>query len=116
MYDENFPDLEVVALRKRLRELEQRLSEAHAVLRDNDLLDAKSTISDEESVCVAQIAKYKELSDKNIPFQPDDVKLFEILVKTLLSIRGKTVVEPKAKKKEEKPDVAKLLKIAKGED
>lgn len=116
-YDQ-FPDLEVIELRKRLRELEQKLAQAQAVLRENDLLDAKSHISDEEQVCIDQIAKYRELSDKKIPFQPDDVKMFEILVKTLLAIRGKSIAPAaeKKKKKEEKVDVAKLLKIAQGSE
>jgi hypothetical protein len=109
-----FPDLEIVELRKRIRELESSLSQAQAVLRENDLLDAKAIISDEESICIRQIAKFKELSDKNIPFQDQDFKNLETLVKTLLAIRGKTIVAPadKKKKKEEKPDVAKLLAIA----
>lgn len=112
---EKFPDLEIVSLRKQIKELEQKLAQAQAVLREHDLLDAKSHISPEEQVCVAQIAKYKELSDKSVPFQVEDVKNFEILVKTLLAIRGKAApVEEKKKKKEEKPDVAKLLKIAEG--
>lgn len=114
-YDE-FPDLEVLALRKQVKELELKLAQAQAVLREHDLLDVKAVISDEESICTAQIAKYKELSDKNIPFQLEDVKNFEILVKTLLAIRGKSVPVEKPKKKEEKPDIAKLLKIAQGSD
>lgn len=113
-YDD-FPDLEVVSLRKQVKELESKLAQAQAVLRENDLLDAKSAIiSDEEVIVTAQIAKLRELSDKNIPFQIEDVKVLEILVKCLLAIRGKTVVEEKPKKKEAKPDVSKLLRIAQG--
>ena len=110
---EKFPDLEIIELRKRVRELEASLAEAKAVLRDNGLEEAKSVVSDEEAVCIRQIAKYKELSDKNVPFQPDDVKMFETLVKTLLAIRGKVIapVQEKKKKKEEKPELEKLLSI-----
>lgn len=108
-----FPDLEVVSLRKQVKELEAKLAQAQAVLREHDLLDAKSHISDEELVCVAQIAKYKELSDKNVPLELEDVKQFEILVKCLLSIRNKSApVEIKKKQKEDKPDIKKLLAIA----
>lgn len=110
-YDE-LPDLEVVSLRRLVKELEAKLAQAQAVLRENDLLDATNApVSDEESVAVKQIALIKELSDKGIPLQLEDIKQFEILVKTLLAIRGKSIPEEK-KKKEEKPDIAKLLKIA----
>ena len=109
---DTFPDLEVLSLRRKVQELEAKLEQAQAVLREHDLLDAKANISDEEAICVAQIAKYRELSDKKIPFQMEDTKNFEILVKCLLAIRGKTITEPKSKKKEDKPDIAKLLKIA----
>jgi VIT1/CCC1 family predicted Fe2+/Mn2+ transporter len=109
---EKFPDLEILSLRKKIKELEQQLSQAQSVLREYDLLDAKSHISDEEIVLTRQISKMRELSDKNVPFTLEDVKVLEILVKTLLAVRGKAPVEEKrSKKKEEKPDVAKLLKI-----
>jgi hypothetical protein len=111
---ESFPDLEILELRKRVRELEAKLTAAQAVLRENDLLDAKSNISDEEQIALKLISKFKELVDKSIPFQNDDYKNFDTTVKALLAIRGKTVIAPveKKKKKEEKPDVAKLLAIA----
>lgn len=111
-YDDNFPDLEVLSLRKKVQELEQKLNQAQAVLRENDLLDAKTNISDEEAIAIKQIAQIKELSDKGIPLQLEDIKTFEILVKTLLAIRGKSIPAEKPKKKEEKPDIAKLLSIA----
>lgn len=113
---EIFPDLEIIELRKRVRELEQQLAQAQAVLRENDLLDVKANISDEEAIITKQIAKFRELSDKDIPFQNDDFKNLDILVKALLAIRGKTLapVAEKKKKKEEKPDIGKLLKIAQG--
>lgn len=109
-YDE-IPDLEIVTLRKRIQELESRLSQAQAVLRENDLLDEKSYVSAEEGICISQIAKYEELDQKNIPFQLEDVKTFEILVKCLLAIRGKSA-PVEAKKKETKVDIQNLLKIA----
>ena len=109
-YDQ-LPDAEIVSLRKQVRELEQKLAQAQSVLREHDLLDEKSHISDEENVAVKQISLIKELSDKGIPLQLEDIKQFEILVKTLLSIRGKTIPVENTKKKEEKVDVAKLLKF-----
>lgn len=112
--DESFPDLEVVRLRRRIQELEQSLANAQSVLREHDLLDAKSHVSDEEEITTKQISKLRELSDKGVPFQIEDVKVLEILVKTLLSIRGKAMPIEKPKKKEEKVDIGKLLKIAQG--
>ncbi len=109
-----FPDLEVVDLRKQVKELESKLAQAQSILREHDLLDAKSHTSAEEEICIAQISKYKELSDKNIPFQLEDVKTFEILVKCLLAIRGKSIPTEKPKKKENPIDVARLLQIAAG--
>lgn len=110
-YDETFPDLEVLSLRKKVQELEQKLNQAQAVLRENDLLDAKSHVSNEEAIAIKQISLIKELSDKGVPLQLEDIKQFEILVKTLLAIRGKAIPDDKAKKKVEKPDIAKLLKF-----
>lgn len=110
-YDE-LPDLEVVSLRRLVKELEAKLAQAQAILRDNDLLDEKTSIaSDEEVIIVAQISKLRELSDKNIPFTVEDVKILEILVKCLNMVRGKAPAEEKPKKKGAKQDVAKLLQF-----
>lgn len=106
-------DLEVLELRKKVKELEQKLSQYERQLKEAGLLEKASTISAEESICIAQIDKLKELSDKGVPFQTEDVKNLEVLVKTLQLARGKAPVEEKkAKKKEDKPDIGKLLKIA----
>ncbi|MBW3545205.1 MAG: hypothetical protein KY428_06330 [Bacteroidetes bacterium] len=115
---ESFPDLEIIELRKKVRELESSLAQAQAILRENDLLDAKATISDEEQIALRLISKFKELTDKNIPWENDDYKNYDITVKALLAIRGKSVPDPskKPKKKEEAPDITKLLKIAQGSE
>lgn len=117
---DNFPeiaDLEVLELRKKVKELEAKLAERERVLEEHDLLDKKSRISDEEAICVAQIAKLRELSDKNIPFQVEDIKNLEVLVKTLQVARGKSLpVEEKKPKKEVKVDIGKLLELAKVKD
>lgn len=107
-------DLEILKLRKELQELKAKYAEAEQILKDNGLLDKVSTESDEIRVCKTQIAKLAEISDKGIPFQLEDIKVLEILVKTLMLAKGKLPVETKEKpkKKEEKPDIAKLLSIA----
>jgi hypothetical protein len=117
MSDEKFPeleDLEVLRLRKELLELKVKLQTYEKMLKDNGLLDKLTQMSDGEIVCHAQIAKLKELSDKGVPFQIEEVKQLEILVKTLQIAQGKApVVEEK--KKKEKPSaekVAQLLQLA----
>ena len=50
--------------------------------------DGNIDVSDEEAICVQQIARMKERSDQ-MEFDNDDTKKLESLVKTLLSIRGK---------------------------
>lgn len=115
--ENNFPeidDLEVLKLRKQLMELNVKLQEYERILKENGLIDKLSTISNEEKICHQQIAKLAEQSEKGIPLPLEDIKVLEILVKTLAVARGKVPVETekKTKKKEEKPDVAKLLKLA----
>jgi len=110
---EDLPDLEIVSLRKQIKELESKLVQAYAVLRENDLLDEKSHISDVEELCVRELGKFNELSIKGIGLSLEDIRNIDILHKNLLLARGKVVVEDKDKnKKKEKPDIAKLLRIA----
>lgn len=117
---DNFPevaDLEVLELRKKVKELEQKLSQYERQLKEAGLLERTSKVSDEEQICIDQIAQLRELSDKKVPFQTEDVKNLEVLVKTLQMARGKAPVEEKkAKKKEDKPDIGKLLKIIEGNE
>lgn len=107
-------DLEIIKLRKELSELKAKLAEAEQILNENGLLGKVTTESDEVRVCRTQIAKLAEISDKGIPMQLEDIKVLEILVKTLQIAKGKASVEvkEKPKKKDEKPDIAKLLSIA----
>jgi hypothetical protein len=109
-------DLEVLELRKKIKELEAKLAESERLLQENGI-SKRTTISPEEQICIDQIGKLKELSDKGIPFQTEDVKNLEVLVKTLQLARGKSLpVEDKKSKKEEKQDLAKLLQIAAKKD
>ena len=109
-------DLEILKLRKELMELKAKLTEYESILNENGLLGKVTTETDEIRICRQQIAKLAEISDKGIPMQLEDIKVLEILVKTLQIAKGKAPVETKEKpkKKEDKPDVAKLLKIAQG--
>lgn len=105
-------DLENIKLRKEILELKTRLQSYERLLKDNGLLGKLTSISDEESILVNQIAKLKEVDDKGIPFLLEDVKVLEILVKTLQIARGKAPVVIEKPKKQEKVDVATLLKLA----
>lgn len=109
-------DLEVLKLRKQLQELNVKLQEYERILKENGLLEKITSESDEIRICRQQIAKLAEQSDKGVPLPLEDIKVLEILVKTLQVARGKAPVEvkEKPKKKEEKADVAKLLSIASG--
>ena len=106
-------DLEVLALRKKVSELELQLGQYERILKDNDLLDSPPRITDAELICVSEIAKLKILSDKGM-FGADEAKILDTLVKNLLLVQGKAPIEEKKKKKQDKPDIAKLLKIASG--
>lgn len=111
----NYPEVSVVeteSLKKQIRDLEEQLIRANAILKENDLLDNVSYISDEEVICVNEIKKLRIASDNGI-LTFEDVKILDLLVKNLLAIRGKPVEEKKSKKKGVKT-VAELLSIVDG--
>lgn len=109
-----YPDIEVLTLRKKVKELEEKILAYEATLREHELSDKISTVSTEELICVREISKLDELSRKQ-GLMLEDTKIFDTLVKALHLIRsGKEVKEDKSKNKknQEKIDVAKLLHIA----
>lgn len=108
------PDLEVLRLRQEVAQLKNQLEAAKKILEENGLEDVSpKLVSDEEIICLKQIELLRVLSDKGLPFTQEEVKNLETLVKTLQMARGKApIVEEKKKKKETKPDIAKLLSIA----
>jgi len=107
-------DIVETKLRKENLELRTKLQSYERLLQENGLLEKLSSMSDEESILVSQIAKLKEIDDKGIPFMIEDIKCLEILVKTLQIARGKALpVEMKKPKKDGSPEhVANLLQIA----
>lgn len=114
--EKELPDLEVLKLRKENAELKLKLEQAHEVLKENGIEEViPKVLSDEEEICIKQISILKQLSDKGLPFAIEDVKNLEILVRTLLAIRGKVPIEDssKNKKKKESHKVADLLAIVK---
>ena len=106
-------DLALLRARKEITELKAKLAVYEDILKENDLLDSAPAVSDEQRICLDQISKMKEISDKG-PLMIEDIKALEILVKTLTLARGKAMPEIKEKKgkKDSTTDVATLLKIA----
>lgn len=105
---------EIDALRKKIGELEKEVLRLQQIIRDNDLdIDGIPEMSDEEFICVTQIARLKEQSD-GVAFDQEQAKIFDTLVKDLNIIRGGGQ-KTKAKKRS-KAKVADLIKIARGED
>lgn len=109
---DNYPEVasaEIEKLKKKVAELEIELAKARAVIKDNDLEDEVTEISDAEAICISEIKKLKIASDNGI-LTLEDVKVLDLLHKNLLLARGKPVEEKKDKKRGAK-SVAELLSI-----
>jgi len=102
--------LEIKQLKKKIADLEVELAKAQSILKENDLLEKASQVSDEEVVCVNEIHKLRIASDNGI-LTLEDVKVFDLLVKNLLAIRGKPFLEEKKATKKGTKSVAELLSI-----
>ena len=109
---DNYPEVaiaEVERLKKKVADLEIELTKARAVIKDNDLEDEVTQVSDAEAICISEIKKLKIASDNGI-LTLEDIKILDLLHKNLLLARGKPVEEKKDKKKGKK-SVAELLSI-----
>lgn len=109
---DNYPEVasaEVERLKKKVAELELELAKARSVIKDNDLEEEASNISDAEAICISEIKKLKIASDNGI-LTLEDIKILDLLHKNLLLARGKPIEEKKDKKKGAK-SVAELLSI-----
>jgi len=105
---------EIDALRKKISELEKEVMKLTSIIRDNELdIDDVLDMSDEEYICLQQIAKLKNQSDE-MAFDQEQAKIFDTLVKDLNIIRG-GAGKRKAKSKSKK-EVAELISIARGEN
>lgn len=107
---------EITALKKRIQDLESENAKLKGILKDNDLedeiKDLSEVLSDEEFICVNEIRKLKELSEKGL-FTEQEAKVLDILYKNLRAIRGQSPIE-KSSKNTKKPNVAELFKIVEG--
>jgi hypothetical protein len=107
-----YPELdsiEIKQLKKKVAELEIELAKAQAVLKENDLIESVSQISETEAICTNEIHKLKVASDNGI-LTLEDIKILDILHKNLLLAQGRPVEEKKDKKRGTK-SVAELLSI-----
>lgn len=102
-------ELEIERLKKKVAELELELAKTRAVIKDNDLEEEVSSISDAEAICISEIKKLRIASDNGI-LTLEDIKILDLLHKNLLLARGKPIEEKKDKKKGAK-SVAELLSI-----
>ena len=103
-------NLEIKQLKKKISELEIELTKAKKILKDNELSDETSLISDEELICINEIHKLRIASDNGI-LTFEDVKVLDLLVKNLMVIRGKPFLEEKKVSKKGTKSVAELLSI-----
>ena len=104
-------EFELKALKKRILELEREVAKLVEIIKANDLEDEIDNIdhtSDEEFICINEIHKLKDLSDKGL-FTQEEAKTLDILYKNLRMIRGLSSDKPKGKVKE--ADIGKLLEI-----
>jgi hypothetical protein len=115
---EETSDLELLRTRKELAELKSKLEHYEQILRENDLLDSTPTVTLAEKICVSQLEKYNEACLKGSLLTLEETKIVDLLVKNLLLARGKQVPVEKdtKKKKEDKVDIATLLKLAKSDE
>jgi len=101
---------ELLALNKRISDLEAENGRIKQVIKDNDLedeLDGLDCTSLEERICINGIRYIAQLVEAQ-DFDQNDIKNFDILYKTLRSIRG---MSAPSSKKTKVADVSELLKI-----
>jgi len=115
----NYPEIqamEIVKLKKQVIDLEIKLKNYETILKENDLIDEIdfSNVNTVEVICVSEINKLKEISDKG-GLLPDDVKMLDLLHKNLLLARGKEPEKASKGKKKDKVDVGELLSIVTGD-
>lgn len=108
-------ETEVSILTTTINELKLENSRLKQIIVDNELEEELGEIelkSDEELICINEISKLKELSDKAL-FTQEDAKTLDILYKNLRLIRGQSTQKSKSTKK--KVSTAELFKIVQGD-
>lgn len=105
-------EIEIAALRKRLKKFEDENYKLRRILQENEIEEAEGlVISDEEFICINEIRKLKELSQVG-SFGREEAQVLDILYKNLRQIRN--LSDDKLSKSKKKPNVAELFKIVDG--
>ena len=104
-------EIEVAALRDRIKALGEEVYTLKKIIKENDFEMTSATMSDEERICVNEISNLKQLSDSGL-FTKNEAIILDLLYKNLRIIRG--LSEDKSGKKQKKADVTELFKIIEG--
>ena len=105
-------DFEIIGLKKRIKELENKLTKYQITLKEIDEDADPNVISDEESICITQIFKLKVMSEER-QLSLDEVRQLDILHKNLKLSRGESE-RFKSKSKAGKKSADELANIIKG--
>lgn len=98
-----------VALKTELQQTKDKLAHLEQIAKHT--VSPISVGSNEEELCKLEINRLFQLA-KNAPLEFNQVKAFEIYVKSLMLIRGKPAVEEKKSKKTQHLNEEQLLQLA----
>lgn len=100
----------ILALQGHIQNLEEKLASAEAIIKTQE--SSLNVKSDEEELCRIEIRRLYNKA-KATPLEWNEVRAFEVYVRSLLSIRNKVQDEPNKKSdKQSKMSQAQLLELA----
>lgn len=105
-------DFEIKALKDEIRKLKNMVTKYQVLLKEVDENADPSMVSDEEAICIQEIAALKKLSDKG-GLTLDDIKALDILHKNLKLARGESTRLKQGSRSKKATD-EELEEIAKG--
>ena len=105
-------ELEIKALRDENKNLRNEITKLHILMKEADLEVDISMVSDEESICIQQLKRLRDLSENN-QLTKDEVQILDILHKNLKIARGEEV-RVKTKGKVGKMSTSALTDLIKG--
>ena len=105
-------ELEIKSLREEIKTLKNEMTKMKILMKEADIEVDVSKISDEESICVTQMKRLRDLSENN-QLTKDEVQILDILHKNLKLARGEDV-RVKSKGKVGKMSSEELTNIIKG--
>lgn len=106
-------DNQLKVLLEENKQLNKEINDLRKTL-DTYGIEELETMSDAESICVNQINRIKELAE-HVVLTPEEVKVFDILVKNLLLIRGKDVKKTLAGKEKSAAELISIVRKELGE-